>query len=268
MTTAQPLSSRSSFVDQYLELPGSVTLRCRQQGQGEAVLLLHGFSDSLETFWELGLAPRLAEDFRVVAFDARGHGLSSKPHDAASYTDDLRTADALWVLDALGAEAAHVVGYSMGGWQAMLLAVRAPDRVRSLVVGGAQPFAQSLSPLRDALAAGPERWLSVIEHNVAGLTPEFRVRFARNEASALAAAVVADRAALPSPTGALRTLWFTAERDPLAPAIASAAQRWSPGRLLTLGSANHFDALAHPALLPALRRFLVASASHHELAQG
>lgn len=258
MTLAHSLARSATYFDKHLVVPGRVTLRCRQQGEGETVLLLHGFSDSLETFWELGLAQRLAEDFRVVAFDARGHGLSSKPHDAASYTDALRTADALSVLDAIGADAAHVVGYSMGGWQAMLLAAHAPARVLSLVVGGAQPFGQSLSPLRDALARGPERWLEVIERNYAGLSSEFRTRFARNEARALAAAVAVDRAALPSPPAPLRALWFTAERDALAPAIAAAAERWAPGRLLTLSSANHFDALAHPALLPALRRFLVA----------
>lgn len=260
MTAAHPLSSCSSFFDDYVVLPGSVTLRYRQQGQGEAVLLLHGFSDSLETFWELGLAQGLAEEFRVVAFDARGHGLSSKPHDAASYSDELRAGDALAVLDAVGADAAHVFGYSMGGWQAMSLAVHAPGRVRSLVVGGAQPFGQSLSPLRDALAFGTERWLNVLERNCGGLSREFRARFARNDARALTAAVAVDRAALPSPCAALRSLWFTAERDSLAQAIAGAAQRWSPGRLLTLGSANHFDALAHPTLLPALRQFLLTSA--------
>lgn len=254
MTQAHDFSASASSLERDATGRGRVMLRYREQGQGAPVLLLHGFSDSLETFWELGIAQRLAEDFRVVAFDARGHGRSSKRHDPASYTDPERVADAASVLDAARIEAAHVLGYSMGGWTAMLLALHAPERVRSLIVGGAQPYGQSLAPLREALGSG--RWTAVLERHCGSLSDDFRARLTRNDPLALAATVAMDRAALPSPLVAPKTLWFKAEREPLAAGISMAAERWSPGRCVTLASANHFDALAHPGLLPALRDFL------------
>src|SRR5690606_8253985 len=117
----------------------------------EPVLLLHGFGDSLDSFWDCGWADALAGR-KVIAFDARGHGGSPRPADPDAYADEVRVMDALAVLDHAGVERAHVVGYSMGGWTAMRLALAAPDRVASVLVGGAQPYGQTLEPLRQLLA--------------------------------------------------------------------------------------------------------------------
>ena len=88
-----------------------------------------------------------AEGFRVIRYDNRDVGLSTKP--AALYTLDDMADDAAGLLDALDLPAAHVVGASMGGFIAQLLALRHPRRVRSLCiimsstgardVGGAAP---------------------------------------------------------------------------------------------------------------------------------
>ncbi|MBZ0232919.1 MAG: alpha/beta hydrolase, partial [Deltaproteobacteria bacterium] len=128
-------------------------LRVRIEGGGPAVLLLHGFGDSLDSFWDCGWVAALA-GCKVIAFDARGHGGSPRPSAAAAYADAVQVADALSVLDHAGVRRAHVLGYSMGGWTAMRLAVEAPERVATLLVGGAQPFGQSVEPLRGLLAGG------------------------------------------------------------------------------------------------------------------
>jgi pimeloyl-ACP methyl ester carboxylesterase len=130
-----------------------IPLRYIDVGQGEPVLLLHGFGSNLEENWvETGLVDRLAgEGFRVVAGDARGHGRSGKPHDPAAYgLEDVR--DVVRLLDHLRIERAHLVGYSRGGMIAHHVAARYPARVRSLTLGGYGSDGTGTGPI-EALSA-------------------------------------------------------------------------------------------------------------------
>jgi pimeloyl-ACP methyl ester carboxylesterase len=131
-------------------------------GDGAAVILHDGFADSVQDLREWGLADTLAsEGFRVVFADHRGHGRSDKPHDPAAYAMLLRVADALAILDRLGIERAHFVGRSWGGRLCFGIGEHAPGRVRSLVIGGNQPYAWPESPVSrtvgQALAAAREQ---------------------------------------------------------------------------------------------------------------
>jgi 3-oxoadipate enol-lactonase len=76
--------------------------------------------------------PRLAKSYRVITYDARGHGFSLPT--AGNYTIEQLGRDALAILDDAGAESAHVCGISLGGITAMWLGVNAPGRVRSLTL--------------------------------------------------------------------------------------------------------------------------------------
>jgi 3-oxoadipate enol-lactonase len=76
--------------------------------------------------------PALAERYRVVTYDTRGHGQSPAP--AGPYTIDDLTDDVVALLDEVGIEKAHVVGLSLGGMTGMRLAARDPDRVDRLAV--------------------------------------------------------------------------------------------------------------------------------------
>ena len=98
---------------------------------GDPVLLLHGFPQDHREF-DL-LAPRLqAAGFRTYAMDQRGYSPGARPTEVSAYRLDEAVADALAVLDALGAESAHVVGHDWGANIGWLLAARHPDRVRTL----------------------------------------------------------------------------------------------------------------------------------------
>ena len=92
------------------------------------------FINSIATTRELWArqVPRLAKSFRVITYDARGHGFSQVT--AGDYTIEQLGRDALAVLDNAGAESAHVCGISLGGITAMWMGVHAPRRVRSLVL--------------------------------------------------------------------------------------------------------------------------------------
>lgn len=104
-------------------------------GQGEALLLLHGLGSRSED-WQLQL-PAFVSRYRVVVADMRGHGRTSKP--PGPYSVPMMAADVLGLLDALGIDAAHVVGLSMGGMIAFQMAVDRPERVRSLVIVNSGP---------------------------------------------------------------------------------------------------------------------------------
>lgn len=107
-------------------------------GEGEPVLLIHGFASTAAVNWvHPGWLKTLGEaGYRVIALDNRGHGASDKPHDPALYYPGLMAADAAALLDHLGIESAHVMGYSMGARISAFLALSRPEKLRSLVMGG------------------------------------------------------------------------------------------------------------------------------------
>lgn len=122
--------------DRYFDSAG-VRIRYVDHGAGRAaVLLVHGFTASIETSWiDTGVLPDLARDHRVIALDLRGHGKSDKPRDPRAYAE--LGMDLIRLLDHLGIERAHVVGYSLGGIVVAKLLTTHPERFLSAVLGGA-----------------------------------------------------------------------------------------------------------------------------------
>jgi 3-oxoadipate enol-lactonase len=102
---------------------------------GVPLLLIQGLGYAIWA-WRDQL-PAFAARRRTIAFDNRGAGRSSK--EPGPFSMEQFAGDALSVLDALGVDSAHVLGVSMGGFVAQLLALRAPERVRSLVLIGTGP---------------------------------------------------------------------------------------------------------------------------------
>jgi pimeloyl-ACP methyl ester carboxylesterase len=103
-----------------------------EQGDGTAVLLLHGFPDTGEV-WRFQM-PALAEaGLRAIAPDLRGRGRSERPEGVEAYALPGLVADAVGLLDALGVERAHVVGHDWGAVVAWAVAALAPERVDRLV---------------------------------------------------------------------------------------------------------------------------------------
>lgn len=113
----------------FTEVDG-VTIRFDVRGAGPAVLLLApaGHPGSVWAFQ----VPVLAEHFRVITFDSRATGESSRP--PGPYTIAAMAADAIGVLDHLEIPSAHLVGWSMGGMVAQEIALSRPERLRRLVL--------------------------------------------------------------------------------------------------------------------------------------
>jgi pimeloyl-ACP methyl ester carboxylesterase len=105
--------------------------------------------------------------FQVIAYDARGHGESTGPHERAAYTYAALAADALAVLDHLGAGQAALIGHSLGAATAAQLALEHPDRVTGLIL--VTPAHRG----RPADAAGQERWERLADGLEDGGVPGF-----------------------------------------------------------------------------------------------
>ncbi|MGI5132328.1 alpha/beta fold hydrolase [Pseudonocardia sp. CA-107938] len=133
----------------------------RDSGRGVPLVLGHGFMLDSDLFDEPSAL--LADRFRVVTWDARGHGRTA--HDGGPFTLWDSARDLIALLDALGIDQAVVGGHSQGGFVAMSAALLAPERVAGLVLIDTTPAGQDGSSLGELTAFG-DAW------QAAGPTPE------------------------------------------------------------------------------------------------
>jgi pimeloyl-ACP methyl ester carboxylesterase len=132
-----------------------VRIRYVDRGAGAPVVLVHGFTASIERGWiETGMVDNLARDHRVIALDLRGHGKSGKPHEPSAY--DALALDVVRLMDHLKIDRAHAVGYSLGGIILARLLTMHPQRFISVVLGGAA-YRRSQSAQADQAADAAAR---------------------------------------------------------------------------------------------------------------
>jgi pimeloyl-ACP methyl ester carboxylesterase len=242
-------------------------------GSGVPVLLLHEFGGSAESW--LSYVRRMPERCMAVAVDALGHGLSDRPHEAGAYHAQGRVEDLVTVLDVVGIERAHVWGYSMGGRNAWAMLAHAPERIASLIVGGAGPPQPDdddgpdyLEARARALAKGdwPGFW-RVLTPDGAEAGPgvqEFRRRFEQeNDAQALAAVSLALRQwpPLPALEHVPPSSHYAGEHDGFLPRVRA-------GAALLGGVLHVIEGVGHEAHFRAERRVADIVRAHLERVAG
>lgn len=136
-----------------------VELHADSAGAGAPLLFIHEFAGDHRS-WEPQVR-YFSRSYRCITYAARGYPPSGVPGDPSAYSQQRAVADAVAVLDGLGVGSAHVAGLSMGGFAALHLALRHPERVISAVVAGvgygAQPERQDAFRLEcEAIAAAFE----------------------------------------------------------------------------------------------------------------
>jgi len=129
---------RNTAVGKYADIRG-FKMYYEQYGKGEPLLIIHGNGGSINNF--LYQIPYFAKKYHVILADSRAQGKSVDHTDSLSYemmTDDLNA-----LLDKLNLKSCYVIGWSDGGINGLLLAIRHPDKVKKLAVTGANLWPDS-----------------------------------------------------------------------------------------------------------------------------
>jgi len=178
---------------------GGVTLNYRIVGQGEPLVCIHGVGSYLEA-WD-GVAERLADRFRILTFDLRGHGRSTKVR--GRYEIDDFVGDVLALADHAGFDTFNLAGFSLGGLIAQRLALTHQQRLRRLVLlatvaGRTDEERERVAARLTALQAGDRgahydaslsRWLTEdFQAKNPELIVKLRLRNAENDPDCYAAA--------------------------------------------------------------------------------
>lgn len=164
------------------------------EGEGDSLVLQHGLMLNLEDFRRCGYTEKLHQKYRLVLIDARGHGRSDKPHEFDAYMLRNYVNDTVAVLDDLGVEKSHFLGYSMGGSIGLGIGVYSPERFRSLIIGGwgmlerdSEDFDVFRRMFIDAYENGMEAMVSIMERGDRALPSGMREDILRNDPEALIA---------------------------------------------------------------------------------
>ena len=172
-------------------LNNGIRIHYHVEGQGPPVMMIHGWSDSLEDWHTNGYVNALKSSYQMILMDARGHGLSDKPRAPEAYVMDALVSDVVAVLDHLGLEQAAYWGHSMGGRIGFSLATNSPERVSAFILGSIDPTNNSPERFHRRarnLSHGMERYLAGVESRWGRMeTEEHRDRFLANDALALSA---------------------------------------------------------------------------------
>ncbi|MEU0543181.1 alpha/beta hydrolase [Nocardia sp. NPDC005978] len=244
------------------------------EADGPVLVLSHGFFLDEEMFARQGAG--LAPDYRVIAVDARGHGLTEDYRDPFTYWD---LAEDVWaVLDELGIDEVVAGGMSQGGYTALRMALQQPARVRALVLMGtsAEPYdAAERERYRGIMRAWMESapfhpLAAMIAKTMIGGTPAEQQLWITKWCNAdrsrlrLAADCLIERDSVAAAIGDLScpALLVRGEHDQAeshADMTALAAQLGGPARLHTVAGATHGANITHAAQVNSLlREFLDA----------
>jgi pimeloyl-ACP methyl ester carboxylesterase len=242
----------------------SVRIHYKVEGEGPALVLQHGFSESVIDWYESGYVEALRPDYRLILIDARGHGTSDKPHDPAAYALNRRVADVVAVLDTMDIAKALFWGYSMGGWIGFGIAKYAKERVHALVIGGQHPYARSMESFRQMVRRGIAQGSGAF---VAGMEEMFGSESTKRKGRLLLAdleaylALAQDRPSLEDilPTMLMPCCLYAGEIDPIHPEVEACSRYIPQVTFFSLPGLNHCDAYARSELvLPRVIGFLKA----------
>jgi len=109
---------------------GDIQINYEEYGQGTPLMMVLGLGQDLKT-WGFQI-PEFSEHFRVIVFDNRDSGKSTRPREA--YTTEAMARDTIGLMDFLEIDRAHLLGTSMGGMIAQQIAHTAPERVIGLIL--------------------------------------------------------------------------------------------------------------------------------------
>ena len=233
------------------------------EGEGQPLVLQHGFHSSIKNWYANGYVEPLAKDYQLILIDARGHGNSDKPHDAALYDLKLRVSDVTSVLDALSIDKAHYLGYSMGGRIGFGMVEYASERLVSLTIGGMHPYETGGNASADdrvkILRNGIEAYVANLEAQGGPIEAGLKARILENDHEALIAAISAPRGTTGDVNAKITMpcLLYVGEADGFYNGVKEAAQHIQGVTYVSFPGLNHGQVFrGSDVVLPHVTSFL------------
>lgn len=230
-------------------------------GEGEPILLIHGFASSGMVNWlNPGWFKALNDaGYRVIAIDNRGHGRSDKPHDRELYYPSKMASDAVALLDHLQIEKAHIMGYSMGARISAFVALEYPERVQTVIFGGLGigmvTGAGDWDPIYDALLTDDVESIT----NPRGMMFRKFADQTKSDRYALAACVITSKELIPAQAMGMITqpaLVAVGTRDDIAGDAQELADLMPNGQAVDIPDRDHMLAVGDKVYKEAVLAFL------------
>ena len=126
------------------------------KGEGEPIVLVHGFASNARTNWIFPGWINVLTDagYRVIALDNRGHGDSEKLYKSEQYTSEIMAEDVRRLMDHLLIRSSYIMGYSMGARISAYMCLNHPDRIKAAIFGGLAMGMINGVPGSEAIADG------------------------------------------------------------------------------------------------------------------
>lgn len=257
-----------------------VQIKYVTDGQGEPVILIHGFVANAQLNWIApGVFGKLAQSYRVIAPDLRGHGGSGKPHGAEHYGPQMAK-DIINLMDHLKIEKAHIAGYSLGGFLTVYLTATYPDRIICSVpcgAGWAAPGSASIS-LTDEIATALESGQGITPL-IKALTPAGQPQPTQEQLDSMNKMLTAmnDPLALAGVARGLKNLALPQEKiaaikvpmrdiigeiDPLKEGVDALKAANPAVDVVVIEGGDHMNTFGNPAFAAALKEFIDQHATH------
>ncbi|HEY7665532.1 MAG TPA: alpha/beta hydrolase [Xanthobacteraceae bacterium] len=231
------------------------------QGQGEPIVLVHGFASTAEVNWVHPgwVATLTGAGRRVIALDNRGHGASGKPHDPAAYHTTRMAEDVRALLDHLEISRADVMGYSMGARITAFFALAHPARLRRAVLGGLGIHLVDGVGLPESIAQALEAPALADVRDPTARTFRAFAEQTRSDLAALAACIRGSRQTLTrEQAAAIRapTLVAVGSKDAIAGSARELAALLPAGQALAIPGRDHMLAVGDKVFKAAAVSFL------------
>jgi pimeloyl-ACP methyl ester carboxylesterase len=229
--------------------------------------MVHGAAWSIDDFYEYGWVKELQDSYQLILIDPRGHGYSDKPHEVEAYDQKLVVQDVLTVMDVMNVSKACYLGVSLAGHAGYGLAKYAPERLRALLIGAADPYPFAITDkaeidlLLAQLSLGMRAYyeLDIPESPNLTVTDWFMCRRLANDHEALIASIkatgqVSYEDMLPHNT--IPCLHFVGTEDSGYATIKRCAEEMANAQLLEIPNRAHGDLFRFTDPLPGIKKFL------------
>ncbi len=243
----------------YVENAG-VRIHYQVEGKGAPLVLQHGYTSSIEAVRNLGYPRYLEDSYQVILIDARGHGSSDKPHTPEAYGLEKSVGDVLAALDELDIKKVHFFGYSMGGMIGFAMAKYAAERLHSLILGGAHPYADDFDSFHRIDGKDREAFVGALETLIGErIAPEMISLLLENDLEALAAAARPRPGMEPVLSNMkMPCLLFAGTDDSRYQLVKACAEHIPDCRFVSFPGLGHLDCyLRVDLVIPHIREFLI-----------